>query len=81
MNPEKMMHKGQLAEAKHKYKELDMKASGLITLIRQYLNPYERDITKVRIREAALMMDDLEKIHDELLALRRQIDELEADLG
>ncbi len=52
MNTERLQLKGQLAEAKSKFKNLDMEASGLIVLIRTYLNPFEEDLTKIEIEKA-----------------------------
>ena len=40
MNIERIQLKGQLAEAKSKYKHLDTEAAALILLIRAVLNPF-----------------------------------------
>ncbi len=40
MNTERLQLKGQLADVKKKYKNLDIEASGLILLIRNLVNPY-----------------------------------------
>ena len=49
MNIERIQLKGQLAEAKSKYKHLDTEAAALILLIRAVLNPFEEDPTKIEV--------------------------------
>ena len=52
MNIERIQLKGQLAEAKSKYKHFDTEAAGLILLIRSLLNPFEDDTTKIDVEKA-----------------------------
>ena len=81
MNQEVMMLKGQLAECRHRFKELDLEASGLVISIRNNINPYEEDITKLRIPEARASMKRLYAIYNEMLTLKRRIADMEEALG
>ncbi|MDD3013447.1 MAG: hypothetical protein PHC34_07060 [Candidatus Gastranaerophilales bacterium] len=78
MNIENMQIKGQLAEAKKKFKELDTEASGLIILIRSFLNPYEEDITKLEVEKAGTAMTRLSWIINQMKILKDKIEKLEA---
>ncbi|HBE44265.1 MAG TPA: hypothetical protein DDW17_02120 [Deltaproteobacteria bacterium] len=81
MNQEIMMLKGQLADCKHRLKELDLEASGLIISIRATLNPYEDDITKLKIPEAKASMKRLYAIYNEMIILKNRITDMEEDLN
>lgn len=78
MNIENMQIKGQLAEAKKKFKELDTEASGLIILIRSLLNPYEEDICRLEIEKAAISISRLNSLVEQMKILKSKIEKLEA---
>lgn len=78
MNTERLHLKGQLAEAKSKFKNLDMEASGLIVLIRTYLNPFEEDLTKIEIEKALSSVKKLNSIITELKTTKKKVEDLEA---
>lgn len=78
MNIERMQIKGQLAEAKSKYRNLDIEASGLILLVRSLLNPYESDTTKQETEKALVSLTRLNEIVIELRQLKKKISDLEA---
>jgi len=80
MNIEKMQLKRQLAEARKQYKSLDTEASGLIILIRSFLNPYEEDVTKLEIEKAVHSMARLNSIILQMQALKSKIQRMEEDL-
>lgn len=80
MNQQRMMLKGQLADAQRKYRELDLRASGAITLIYGYLSA-DREVTGKKIPEAQVEMNRLAKIHAEMIDLKTQIAELEDALN
>ncbi len=80
MNIEKMQYKGQLAELRKKFKSLDTEASGLIILIRSFLNPYEEDVTRLETDKAAQAMARLNSIVLEMQALKSKIQKMESDL-
>ena len=77
MNIERIQLKGQLAEAKSKYKHLDTEAAGLILLIRSLLNPFEDDTTKLDIEKAVVSINKLQDIIEELKGLKTKIQKLE----
>lgn len=78
MNIERIQLKGQLAEAKSKYKKLDIEASGLIILVRSLLNPFEEDTTKQETEKALISLTRLNDIVQELKILKKKIADLEA---
>lgn len=80
MNPERLQFKGQLAESRKKYKNLDIEASGLIILIRSFLNPYEEDVTKLQTDKALNSMQRLNEVRELMLNLKSRIEKMEEDL-
>ena len=78
MNLERIQLKGQLAEAKSEYRNLDVEASGLIILIRSLLNPFEDDNTKQETEKALVSLTRLNEIIIELRRLKKKIQDLEA---
>ena len=81
MNIERIQLKGQLAEAKSKYRNLDIEAAGLILLIRSLLNPYEDDTTKQETEKALVSLTRLNEIVTELRRLKKKISDLEDYFG
>ena len=81
MNAERMQLKGQLADAKHHFSNLETEAAGIITLIRIYLDPWPLDITALKIQEAHAQMGRLAAIHTEMTALKGRIAGLEEALN
>lgn len=77
MNIERIQLKGQLAEAKAKYKNLDVEASALVILIRSLLNPFEDDTVKLDIQKALVSMQRLDELVSELKNLKSKIQKLE----
>lgn len=77
MNTERLQLKGQLADVKKKYKNLDIEASGLILLIRNIVNPYADEVTSLKIDEAEAAMDRLQKIIHEMRELKEKIKQIE----
>ncbi|MEI7475364.1 MAG: hypothetical protein WCK67_11375 [bacterium] len=80
MNIERMQHKGQLAECRKKFKTLDTEASGLIILVRSFLNPYEEDVTKLDVEKAFHSMSRLRDVINEMKLLGTKIQKMEEDL-
>ena len=81
MNIERIQLKGQLSEAKSRYKQLDTEASGLIILIRSLLNPFEDDNSKIDIEKVSVQTIRLQKIILELRLLKNKIKNLEDYFG
>lgn len=77
MNIERIQLKGQLAEAKSKYKRLDTETAALVLLIRAVLNPFEEDSTKIEIEKAIVSINKLQTIIEELKSLKIKIEKLE----
>jgi len=80
MREELLQAKGRLNELRHRKRELELEASGLILLVRIKLDPYA-DISSLPIPEARQSMERLAAIHDELKEVLSQIQRIEADLG
>ncbi len=81
MNIERIQLKGQLAEAKSKFKQLDTEAAGLIILIRSLLNPFEDDNSKIDIEKVTVQTARLQNIVFELRSLKNKIENLEEYFG
>lgn len=79
MNPERLQLKGLLAETKKRFRNLDTEASGLIVLIRTYLNPYE-NILNLDTEKVLASVQRLNLIHSEMKTLSEKIKKLESDL-
>ena len=77
MNIDRIQLKGQLVEAKSKYKRLDVEAAGLVLLIRSLLNPYEDDTTKLETEKALVSLTRLNQLVLELQTLKKKITDLE----
>jgi len=78
MNIENMQIKGQLAEARKKFKDLDTESSGLIILIRSLINPYEEDLCKLDIEKAFSAIGRLNALVSQMRILKCKIEKLEA---
>ena len=81
MNIERIQLKGQLAEAKSKFKQLDTEAAGLIILIRSLLNPFEEENSKIDIEKVTVQTARLQNIVLELRSLKNKIENLEEYFG
>nr|DAU52973.1 MAG TPA: hypothetical protein [Caudoviricetes sp.] len=79
MNPERLQMKGMLAEAKKRFRTLDTEASGLVILIRSFLNPYE-EIIKLDTDKISASLNRLSDISKELKVLNEKIKNLESEL-
>ena len=78
MNPEKLQMKGMLAEAKKSFRTFDTEASGLIVLVRTYLNPYE-DIVQIDMEKVLISVQRLREIQIEMKTLSQKIKNLESE--
>ncbi len=81
MRSEILKYKGQLAELKRKYNHLDTEASGLIIHIRSLLDPFEEDVTKLKVEIVANSAERLSKVVEEIRHLQSRIKELEEAIG
>lgn len=80
MNIERLQLKDNLAKNKQKFKELDIKVSGLILVVRNYLNPYEDDVTELETEKAFQSMGELNQTVQEMKELKVKIHKMERDL-
>jgi hypothetical protein len=80
VNIERMQYKAKLAEYEKKFKTLDIEASGLIILIRSFLNPYEEDVTKLDVEKTFHSMSRLRDVVNEMKSLEAKIQKMEQDL-
>jgi hypothetical protein len=78
---ERILLKGYLSDEKKRYREKDLEASGLILTIRNLLNPYEDDPTKIESEKALIMMQKLHLVISELKEIKDKILRLERDLN
>jgi hypothetical protein len=80
MKHEILQAKGQLADWRKEYRELDLQASGLIVVIRNELSPYTEDVTTLRVDQAAVAMNQLQKVVARMRELKGKIEDLGAAL-
>jgi len=80
MKHEILQAKGQLADWKKEYRELDLQASGLIVVVRNELSPYVEDVTSLRIDQAMVALKQLEKVAARMRELQEKIKDLGAVL-
>lgn len=66
MREEILKAKGRLAEAKRNRGERSLEGKGLLILLRETLDPFEPDLTQLRIPEAGANMRRLVAIHAEM---------------
>jgi len=79
MNPERLQLKGLLAESKKNFRSLDTEASGLIVLLRSYLNPYEETL-KLDAEKIIITANRLNEVVTEMKALSVKIKKMEIEL-
>lgn len=73
--------KGRMAEIKTGINDKRLVAAGLIMSIRQDLDPFEEDVTKLNIERAEASMDQLLTTWTELKELVAKEARLKAELG
>ncbi len=80
MSEENVLIRGRLATYKKDFERLDLSADSDITTIRNYLDPYEPDVTKIKVDEAKVTMDRLQETIVKMRKLNVQMTELEEAL-
>lgn len=80
-NAERLMQQGRLSECRRQKRELALEGKGRLNLLRQTLDPFEPDLTKLPLDQAKVELDRLTAIQDETRDLERQIADLEDFLG
>ena len=75
MNQQRMQLKGQIADAQHRYRELEVRSRGAITLIFGYLSS-EYEVVDKKIPEAQSEMTRLSALYEEMRTLKERLAEL-----
>ncbi len=78
---EKYLWKGQLADLKQQYHQLELEVSSLVINIRTLLNPYEEDVTHLPVKEIRVLSSRLEEVVQEMREIKIRIKKLEEALG
>lgn len=81
MHNEYLKYQGMRAQLQKRAGELRLEGKGLIRLLRDILEPFQPDLTRLRLEEASAELKRLREIQCELLEIDRQLRELEAQLG
>lgn len=69
--------KGQLADLRHQYTEMDLEASAIVISLRMQLNPHEKDLTKLPVGGIENSADRLRELVEKMREIKTQIAELE----
>lgn len=75
-----MQMRTRLAECQEEYKRLDVEASAQIIAIQTTINPYERDVTRLRTGEASVAAARLHEVVTRMRELQQEIERLKHDL-
>jgi hypothetical protein len=81
MNPQIMSMRIALSEAQQEFEKLDSLCSGFVILILQVINPYESDVTQLKVEEGFAAMAELKANVTKMRELKTKIDKLEKELG
>jgi hypothetical protein len=81
MIEERLKHKAMKADLERKAGELRLEGKGLVRLLRDILEPFQPDLTVLRLEEAQVQLRRLREIQLELLEVSGRIRELEQFLG
>lgn len=78
---ERVQWKGQLAELKENYNTLKFEAQGLLILLRNLLNPFEPDLTKLQAEIIENNADRLKTVVQKMREIKAQMEALQKALG
>ncbi len=81
MNQEILMLKGQLANYQTERQNLELQASGLISMLRIALNPYEEDLSRIKSAEVLQQAKQLHQTLERLREVNKKIEQLEGALN
>ena len=76
MKEEILRAKGRLVGLESQKEDLELRIKGLIILARNYIDPYEPDIARLRTKEALKVATDLDLAKSEFLTVSAQIAEI-----
>lgn len=77
MMNERILWKGQLAELKHQYTEMDLEATALVASLRMQLNPMEEDVTRLPVGQIENSADRLRELVEKMQKMKAQMVRLE----
>lgn len=80
MNRERLALKGHLADTIKLISSKKIEAKGFVVLIRDAINPWETDVTKLKIDDAMISVQRLKELIDELKELESSAKEIEESL-
>lgn len=72
--------KGQLVDLRHRYNEMDLEASAIVTNIRMMLNPHEDDLTKLPVGQIENSADRLRELVEQMRKMKEQMARLEESI-
>ncbi len=81
MNQERLLLKGQLSSYQTEKRNLELQASGLISMMRMALNPYEEDLSRIPAREILAHAEQLQAVIERLQNVTERIHQLEDALN
>lgn len=81
MRNEYLKYQGMRSELQTRAGELRLEGKGLIRLLRDIMEPFQPDLTRLRLEEAMAELKRLREIQFELLEIDARLRELEAQLG
>lgn len=80
MKEEILLLKGKLANYKTEARNLELEASGLISMLRISLNPYEEDVSRLKVEEILNHATRLHEVIQRLRQVQTKIQQIEEDL-
>ena len=80
MKEEILLLKGKLANYKTEARNLELEASGLISMLRISLNPYEEDVSRLKVEEILNHATRLHQVIQRLRQVQTKIQQIEEDL-
>ncbi len=78
---ERQLWKGQLAEAEEEFEARELESKGLIQHLRNHLNPFEPDLTELKVDQIDSSGKRLVKLLREMATRKKRIKELQEALG
>jgi hypothetical protein len=81
MMNEILQMRGRLSTAQQEFERLDVLVSGDLMIVRQLIDPFESDVTKLEVDQAFAAMERLKDNVHRMRELKDQIDKIKKALG
>jgi hypothetical protein len=81
INQERAVTQAKLAGDRDELKRLELRADALVSDIRAKLDPYGDSVTELNTEAACMLIEDLHKVRERAVFLKRKIAEYEAALN